>query len=114
MKRGDKYPVTIAGQVVAQAEIREVGDGTATLVVPGTIVVMATRTELSDAPTNADTSGTQTIIEGVERSTGEQEEAPVEAPEGAVGGEENATPPVVEETSPTSDESVAETTKETE
>lgn len=74
MKVGDNIPVYIAGQVVANAKVRELGNDTATLVVPATLVVMAVRTELAgDAPA-ADTTGTETIITGVDRSTG----APVE------------------------------------
>ena len=67
MKVGDKYDVTIAGQVVAQAEVRELADGTATLIVPGTKVVMATRTDIAPEPVNISTEGASTIIEGVDR-----------------------------------------------
>lgn len=49
MKQGDKFEVKIEGQVVAHAEVREVGDGQVTLVVPGTIVVMATSTGIAPA-----------------------------------------------------------------
>jgi len=74
MKIGDKIPVTIAGQTVAQAAVKEVGDGTVTLVVPATLVVMATRTELAhDAPSEPET---ETVITGVDRASGE-ESAPV-------------------------------------
>lgn len=74
MKIGDKIPVTIAGQTVAQAAVKEVGDGTVTLVVPATLVVMATRTELAhDAPSEPET---ETVITGVDRAEGEQS-APV-------------------------------------
>jgi hypothetical protein len=66
MKLGDKIPVTIAGQTVTQAEVRELADGTVTLVFPATRVVMATRTELSTAPVVEERS-TQTIIDGVDR-----------------------------------------------
>lgn len=47
MKINDTYPVMIAGQVVAQARITGLEDGKATLIIPATQVVMATRTELT-------------------------------------------------------------------
>lgn len=75
MKIGDKVPVTIAGQTVAQATIKETADGTATLVVPATLVVMATRTELAYEAPNAEPER-ETIITGVDRASGE-ESAPV-------------------------------------
>lgn len=96
MKVGDQIPVTIAGQTVALAEVKELGDGSATLIVPGTRVVMATRTELSFESTPNDTSGVETIIDGVDRA-----QAPVEAP--AVS--EVATP--VEQSAPVATEPVA-------
>lgn len=67
MKVGDKIDVVVAGQTVAQAEIKEVGDGTATFIVPATKVVMATKTELSDIAAPVDSSGTQTIVDEVVR-----------------------------------------------
>lgn len=88
MKVNDKVPVTIGGQVVAQANIKEVGDGQVTLVVPATLVVMATRTELS-APEPVEVE-TETIITGVETpetTSSEQEsghEPAVTPPSGAV------------------------------
>lgn len=85
MKQGDKVPVTIAGQVVAQATVKELGDGTVTLVVPGTLVVMAVRTEIAP-PTAAAVEG-ETVITGVDREvvttsagTPEVEMPPVTAP----------------------------------
>ncbi len=51
MKVGDTVPVNIGAHTVAQATVKELGDGTATLIVPATLVVMGTRTELSDIPT---------------------------------------------------------------
>lgn len=68
MKINDLVPVTIAGQVVAQATVREMSEGTATLVVPATLVVMAVRTELAFETPAADTTGTETIITGVDRA----------------------------------------------
>lgn len=78
MKIDDTVPVTIAGQVVAQARVRELGDGTATLVVPATLVVMATRTELTVETPNSDPTEAESIITGVDR-TSAQPEAPVES-----------------------------------
>lgn len=54
MKQGDKIDVTIHGVKVADAEIQEVGDGQVTLVVPGTIVVMATSTSIAPEATLPD------------------------------------------------------------
>jgi len=69
MNVGDKVSVTIQGIEVAQAEVKEVGDGTATLIVPATRVVMATKTELAPEVTpTADTSGTETVIDEVVRT----------------------------------------------
>lgn len=47
MKVKDQVEVKIEGQTVCMATVKELGDGTATLVVPATLVVMATRTELT-------------------------------------------------------------------
>lgn len=80
MKVGDKFPVTVANQEVAQAEVKEIGEGTATLIVPATRVVMATKTELTVAPVAAEPA-VQTIIDGVDRvSAPETQEVPVAAP----------------------------------
>lgn len=65
MKVGDNVPVTLAGQVVAQATVKEMGSDTATLVVPATLVVMGIRTELGDLP--VDNTGTEVIIDEVTR-----------------------------------------------
>ena len=104
MKVGDTVPVNIGGHVVAQARVAELGDGKATLVVPGTVVVMAVRTELDRAP--VDTSGTETIVTGVDRqeaSTGAAEQT-VSSESGVVNGGPaevvNATTP--EEAAPSS------------
>ena len=69
MRQGDKVPVTIAGQVVAQATVRELGDGTVTLVVPGTLVVMAVRTEIAPDPQQTAVPETETLITGVDRTS---------------------------------------------
>jgi hypothetical protein len=65
MKIGDTVDVFIAGQVVAQAKIVETAEGTATLIIPGTQVVMATSTELTTAPVVEQSK--QVIIEGADR-----------------------------------------------
>lgn len=68
MKIGDTIPVNIAGQTVANATVKEVGDGTATLVVPATLIVMATRTELSyETPAPVEPER-ETIITGVDQA----------------------------------------------
>lgn len=72
MKIGDTVPVTIAGQEVARATVKGMEDGTATLVVPATLVVMATRTELTvDSP---DDEGTEVLVTGVDRAGQENAE----------------------------------------
>jgi hypothetical protein len=77
MKVGDVQPVTIAGQVVAQARVSEIGEGTVTFIVPGTKVVMATRVELAEAP--REEPAVETIITGVDRPNDAVVEAPVPA-----------------------------------
>jgi hypothetical protein len=69
MKINDTVPVYIAGQVVAQANVKELGEGTATLVVPATLVVMATRTELTVETPSHDDTRSETVITGVERTS---------------------------------------------
>lgn len=61
MKRGDKVPVNLGQHVVAQAEVVEINNETATLVVPATKIVMGIRHELTDLP--KDDSGKQVIID---------------------------------------------------
>lgn len=91
MKVNDTVPVTIAGQTVANATVRELGDGTATLVVPATLVVMATRTELTVETPQVDPTAAETIITGVDRTsgepTGELDPQPVGQVESAAVGE---------------------------
>lgn len=65
MKVNDTYPVQIAGQQVANATVKEVGDGTVTLLVPATLVVMATQTEIS----MAETQESHVEVLGVEENT---------------------------------------------
>ena len=69
MKVGDTFPVTVAGHIVAQARVAELTREKATLVVPGTVVVMAVNTSLAGkAPSD---STTETIVTGVDRQTGD-------------------------------------------
>lgn len=72
MKVGDTVPVNLGGHVVAQARVAEMHNDRATLVIPQTVVVMAVRTELDRAP--ADTSGTETIVTGVDRAEAQSQE----------------------------------------
>lgn len=69
MKKGDKIPVNIAGDVVAQATIESVDETarTVTMVVPATRVVMALRVELDTTPPAVEDKEVQTIITGVDR-----------------------------------------------
>lgn len=84
MKKGDKFPVTIAGHVVAQADVKEVGDGQVTLIVPATLVTMSTRTELApETPEEKVESGSDHQILGVERDGVSVDPEPV-APVAAV------------------------------
>lgn len=92
MKAGDKVPVTIAGQVVAQATVRELGDGTVTLVVPGTLVVMAVRTEIAPDPQQSAVPETETLITGVDRTSADSTDATVVEETG--GTPEVSMPPV--------------------
>ena len=71
MKRGDKFPVTIEGHVVAMASVRDIEDGKATLVIPTTVAIFGVRTSLTDLPGSATEDKTQTIIDGVERTNAE-------------------------------------------
>lgn len=86
MKVGDKHPVTIAGQVVAEAEVKELEGETVTLVVPATRVVMAVQTQLAEAPQVA--PETQTIVIGTEGPDGNTDVAQAPAVE--------ATPPAAQ------------------
>lgn len=79
MKVGDSIPVTIAGQVVCNATVKEMQDGTATLVVPATLVVMGTRTELTNETREAE--GKEVIITGVDREGSEDAGLAPEKPE---------------------------------
>ena len=70
MKKGDKVPVHIAGDVVAQAVVESVDleARQATLVFPATRVVMGLRVEVDTAPQVVeDADSKQTIITGVDR-----------------------------------------------
>lgn len=91
MKINDTVPVLIAGQVVAQARITGLEDGKATLVVPATQVVMATRTELT---VEQPTEGATVQIIGEQQST---EEVSVEP---AAAAPQTPVETLVEETSP--------------
>lgn len=70
MKQGDKVPAFISGHEVTQAEVKEVNqsDGTVTLLVPATLVVMGLRTELTDLPTTTEQPTTQVVVDEVVRT----------------------------------------------
>ena len=65
MKIGDIFPVTIAGQTVANAKVVELDKDSATLIVPATKVVMAIRTEFA-SPEPVEPNK-EVIITGVDR-----------------------------------------------
>lgn len=69
MKTGDTIPVTIAGDVVAQAKVTQIDKdaNTVTLIVPATKVVMGLRVEIDTAPAPVEEPTKQTIITGVDR-----------------------------------------------
>lgn len=75
MKVGDTVAVNIGASTVANAKIVELGDGTATLVIPATKVVMAVRTELDTTPV-APSQGNEHAILGIE--TRENQVTPAE------------------------------------
>lgn len=73
MKVGDLIPVHIGQHEVAQAEVKEISDGQAVLIVPARRVVMGIRTELTDLPTTE--PSTEVIIDGVDRAVAPEPEA---------------------------------------
>jgi len=84
MKVNETVPVLIAGQQVAVATVKEIGEGTVTLIVPGTVVVMATRTEISTPPTPEPSGNQHILLDEVERTS-----APVVAEEPTAPVDEN-------------------------
>jgi hypothetical protein len=92
MKVGDLVPVTINGDVAAQAKITDMEDGIATLIIPGTKVQMRYVTQLTAEPAPVAEPSTQTIITGVDRVDGDgniidsQNAQPVSAGESAPVG----------------------------
>ena len=69
MKQGDTTEVSISGITVGQAVVERVDGDKVTLVIPAQRVVMGMRTQLTEGDVSPkDTTGTETIIEGVERS----------------------------------------------
>lgn len=65
MNVGDKFPVTIAGQVVAEAVVKEHSEGLATLIIPATLVTMSYRThdELTpEAPAEAPETSSHVLL----------------------------------------------------
>lgn len=79
VKTGDKFPVYIAGQQVAEASVVEIENDAVTLIVPATRVVMAVRQELAPAvePEQVDGTGNQHVMLGREDSAPGGESAPV-------------------------------------
>lgn len=73
MKRGDKIPVNISNDVVAQAEVVEIDETnrTVTLIVPATRVVMGLRVELDTTPPEPTGEGAAVVVTGVDRLDGE-------------------------------------------
>lgn len=94
MKVGDLLPVQVAGLVVAQASVKDIKDGVATIVIPGTIVNATVKYVLDDTPAVPDTE-TQIITDAPVKddSNGENMEA-----EGAPVVEEK--PAAEEQTAP--------------
>lgn len=85
MKIGDTFPVSIQGIQVAAANVTHVDHDRVTLRFEGAEVVIGTRTQLADEQPEKDTTGTETIITGVDRvQPPAAASAPVEAPPAAV------------------------------
>lgn len=102
MKVGDNVPVTIAGQAVAMATVKEMGEGQAVLIVPATRVVMAVRTELAYEAPVVQEQTTETIVTGVDRAEGAGEVAAVveNVNTGAAANVDGATVETVETVEP--------------
>lgn len=88
MKAGDKFSVTIAGEEVAQATVKEVNEekSTATMVIPATLVTMSYRTH--DELTPGDPAEETPTVESAEHILLTDQ---VVKPEGAVTPEQAAT-----------------------
>lgn len=84
MKQGETREVQIGGIAVGHAVVESTGDGTVTFIIPAQRVTMGMRTELTPGtPEQKDTTGTETIIEGVDRSatgSGEITQPTIEVP----------------------------------
>lgn len=106
MKVGDKIPVTIAGQQVTEAVIKELADGTVTLEFPATRAVMGVRTEIDTTPITP-TGGTEHAILGIEPQTPVEGLPPV-VPEAPAIPQDASTQPVTVETPAPADGAVAE------
>jgi hypothetical protein len=67
MKAGDKFPVTIAGETITEATVKEVNekDNTATMLVPATLVTMSYRTHDELTP-NDPAAATPEAVEGTD------------------------------------------------
>lgn len=94
MKVNDTVPVLIAGQQVAVATVKEVGEGTVTLIVPGTAVVMATRTEITNPPAQEPTGNQHILLDGVERTSAETSAPVAEETTAPVGQNQSDVAPV--------------------
>lgn len=102
MKIGDKIGVYLANQLVAEAEIRELEDDKATLIIPATRVVMAVRTSLEPeaGPAPVEPTGNQHVLLGDEREA-PGANAPVGDGNNANTGEAISAPEVAPTPAPT-------------
>jgi hypothetical protein len=67
VKAGDKFPVTIAGETITEATVKEVNekDSTATMLVPATLVTMSYRTHDELTPSDP-ADATPEAVEGAD------------------------------------------------
>lgn len=109
MKAGDKFPVTIAGETITEATVKEVNekDSTATMLVPATLVTMSYRTHDELTP-NDPAQATPEAVEGADHvlltDRVEQQVKPEQTGEADLATQQvpgAATPPAQPETVPT-------------
>lgn len=118
MKKGDKYPVTVQGISVGEAVVEYIDPDReeATFMIPGTRFIARYRTQLTDEGRAEDTSGTQTIVTGVDAPPVTPVDAPppaeVTAPAAAPVANDNANAQQVVQTADATQQSAAPVVEE--